>query len=46
MIFFFSFKDGIGITEILTAIVKKVPPPQENADKPLRALIFDRYIST
>ncbi|KMZ72431.1 Elongation factor 4 [Zostera marina] len=38
-----SAKDGIGITEILTAIVKKVPPPQENADKPLRALIFDSY---
>lgn len=28
--------------EILNAIVSRVPPPKETADKPLRALIFDR----
>ncbi|CAN6563382.1 unnamed protein product [Malus baccata var. baccata] len=38
-----SAKEGIGITEILDAIVERVPPPAENADKPLRALIFDSY---
>ncbi|KAK4477732.1 hypothetical protein RD792_016990 [Penstemon davidsonii] len=38
-----SAKEGIGISEILTAIVKKIPPPQNTAEKPLRALIFDSY---
>ncbi|CAA7401553.1 unnamed protein product [Spirodela intermedia] len=38
-----SAKEGIGIMEILNAIVRRVPPPQENADRPLRALIFDSY---
>lgn len=38
-----SAKEGIGITEILDAIVERVPPPVDTADKPLRALIFDSY---
>lgn len=39
----FSFlKEGIGIIEILNAIVQRIPSPKETADKPLRALIFDR----
>ncbi|XP_047315181.1 translation factor GUF1 homolog, chloroplastic [Impatiens glandulifera] len=38
-----SAKEGIGIAEILNAIVEKIPPPKETADKPLRALIFDSY---
>ena len=37
-------KEGIGITEILDAIVERIPPPKATAEKPLRALIFDRYI--
>ncbi|KAJ0097548.1 hypothetical protein Patl1_28076 [Pistacia atlantica] len=38
-----SAKEGIGINEILNAIVKRIPPPLETAERPLRALIFDSY---
>jgi len=36
-----SAKEGIGIEEILKAIIAKVPPPKGNNDEPLQALIFD-----
>ncbi|NJN73357.1 MAG: GTP-binding protein, partial [Limnothrix sp. RL_2_0] len=38
-----SAKQGIGIEAILESIVRKVPPPADTVDKPLRALIFDSY---
>ncbi|XP_057985234.1 translation factor GUF1 homolog, chloroplastic isoform X3 [Hevea brasiliensis] len=37
-----SAKEGIGITDILNAIVKRIPSPCDTAKLPLRALIFDR----
>jgi GTP-binding protein LepA len=40
---FCSAKEGIGITEILDAIVQRIPAPLDTAGKPLRALIFDSY---
>jgi GTP-binding protein LepA len=38
-----SAKQGLGIAEILEAVVARVPPPRDARDKPLRALIFDSY---
>jgi GTP-binding protein LepA len=36
-----SAKTGIGIDDILEAIINKIPPPKGSVDKPLQALIFD-----
>ena len=38
-----SAKTGIGIKEVLDAVVAYIPSPEGSADAPLRALIFDSY---
>ena len=36
-----SAKTGQGVTELLDAVIARIPPPAGDADAPLRALIFD-----
>ena len=38
-----SAKTGMGVPEILQAVVDRVPPPKDAVEAPTKALIFDSY---
>jgi GTP-binding protein LepA len=41
-----SAKEGIGIDDILEAIVERIPPPKPTGGPSLQALVFDSYFHT
>lgn len=41
-----SGKTGEGVEALLEAVVERIPGPEQNADKPLKALIFDSVFNT
>ncbi|MEW6161500.1 MAG: translation elongation factor 4, partial [Verrucomicrobiota bacterium] len=41
-----SAKEGIGIEDILEAIIQRIPPPQASKGTGLQALVFDSYFDT
>lgn len=41
-----SGKEGLGIEDILSAIIEKVPAPKGDPDEPLQAMIFDSQFNS
>ncbi len=41
-----SARTGLGVQEILDAIIERIPPPKGNPDAPLQALIFDSVFNS
>jgi len=42
-VIFTSAKEGVGVDEVLQAVIERIPPPSGDPARPLRALIFDSH---
>ena len=40
-IMFTSGKEGLGVQEVLQAVIDRIPPPRAGSDSPFRSLVFD-----
>ncbi|MCB9547846.1 MAG: elongation factor 4 [Myxococcales bacterium] len=38
-----SAKTGMGVPDVLQAVIDYIPPPEDHTDEPLRALVFDSW---
>jgi len=45
-ILFISAKTGKNVNKVLETVVKQIPPPEDNSNKKLRALVFDSFYDT
>jgi len=41
-----SAKTGLGVPEVLEAIVREIPPPPDNSNRPLKALVYDSHFDS
>ncbi|KAJ2509027.1 Translation factor guf1 mitochondrial [Coemansia sp. RSA 2052] len=41
-----SAKTGLGVEQVLPAVIEQTPPPSGSADKPFKALLFDTWYDT
>lgn len=41
-----SAKSGLGVPDVLEAVIARLPPPEDQLDQPLRALLFDSWYDT
>src|SRR5262249_51097942 len=41
-----SGKTGLGVDEVLTAIIERIPPPPGSGDAPLRALVYNSHFDS
>jgi GTP-binding protein LepA len=41
-----SAKTGLGMDELMAAVIERIPPPQGSVEQPLRALVYNSHFDT